>query len=434
MKLINLRFRAYRILSLRTASTCIRHIHSSGVKNSQGEWQLRAYQDECISACLTAIDKGINRIGVSLPTGSGKTTTFVALLHQLPVNEMRPEATKSIIIVNSVHLANQTVQQVKKLYPNTTVEVERGEHVATGKADITVSTFQTLRRRLHKYPPERVKAVIVDEAHHAAAPTYISILSHFDPRISPTGLEITTHSPPIIGFSATFTRHDDRPLGKVFQAIVYHRDFLDMIKAEWLCDVRFTTVMAQIDLSSIETSDTGDFKSAELGRVMNTNKMNAAIAQSWLEKAANRKSTIIFCADLAHVHGVTNEFRKKGVDAHSVDGKTPEKAREQLLRDFRAGNFPVIVNCGVLLEGADFPNIDCVMVARPTCSRNLFAQMIGRGMRLSPETGKQNCHIIDFVDSRRDMEDVFSTSSLFQLHPHDGIEGFVQEFRRRDID
>jgi ATP-dependent helicase IRC3 len=89
-----------------------------------------------------------------------------------------------------------------------------------------------------------------------------------------------------------------------------------------------------------------------------------------------RKSTLVFCANLAHVHDLTNEFRRRGVDARYIHSRTPIKARKQLLDDFRAGAFQVLVNCAILTEGADVPNIDCVVVARPTRSRNIFAQMV----------------------------------------------------------
>jgi ATP-dependent helicase IRC3 len=122
------------------------------------------------------------------------------------------------------------------------------------------------------------------------------------------------------------------------------------------------------------------------------------------------------------------------VDARYIYSGTHAKERQQLLDDFRAGLFPVLVNCAILTEGADVPNIDCVVVARPTRSRNVFAQMvycssafftllihiqIGRGMRLSPQTGKEDCHILDFVDSHGRVAGMFSTPSLFGLDPNE---------------
>jgi len=152
---------------------------------------LRPYQEACIQSCLDAIHAGQSRIGVSSPTGSGKTTVcsspafglvgslilskmFVSLIDRLPPLPARPEAKRSLIIVNSVELVRQTAESVRHLFPNLTVEVEQGQrNSASGYADVTVATYQTLLQphRLNKFQPEKMKAVIVDEAHHAAAPS-----------------------------------------------------------------------------------------------------------------------------------------------------------------------------------------------------------------------------------------------------------------------
>jgi ATP-dependent helicase IRC3 len=138
---------------------------------------LRPYQEACIQSCLDAIQHGHTRIGVSSPTGSGKTTMFVSLIARLQPPEGKSDATRSLVIVNSVELVRQTAESVRRLFPNLTIEVEQGsKNNASGLADITVATYQTLLRphRLDKFHPERMKAVIVDEAHHAAAPSYVS--------------------------------------------------------------------------------------------------------------------------------------------------------------------------------------------------------------------------------------------------------------------
>ncbi|KAM5529998.1 hypothetical protein V8D89_016337 [Ganoderma adspersum] len=385
---------------------------------------LRPYQESCLQACVDALQRGSTRIGVSLPTGAGKTTVFISLLARLSSPAQAPDATRTLVIVNSVELARQTAEQARRLFPQWTVEIEQGKHHASGLADLTIGTVQTLTRsqRLDKFRAQYLKAVIVDEAHHAAAPSYRHILSHFDTAIKspdeafePPAL---THRVPILGFSATFSRHDGLALGSVFEEIVYHKDFLEMIKDEWLCHVLFTTVHADIDLSGVTVNSTsGDFNPTSLAHVINTQPVNELIVRTWLDKGAGRKSTLVFCVNLAHVAALTAAFRDAGVDARYLHSKTPAAERKALVESFKAGEYPVLVNCAVLTEGADIPNIDCVIVARPTRSRNLFAQMIGRGMRLSPGTGKKDCRIIDFVDSEQRVAGVVSTPTLFGLDP-----------------
>ncbi|KAG1757630.1 P-loop containing nucleoside triphosphate hydrolase protein [Suillus lakei] len=392
--------------------------------------KLRPYQESCLEACKNALQAGATRIGVSLPTGAGKTTVFISLLAQISPPSHSPSTSHALIIVNSIELARQAAAQAAAQFPQWRVEIEQGvKHKASGNADVTVATYQTLLQpqRLAKFNPNSLKAVIVDEAHHAAAPSYRRILAHFDPAIrSP---DATFQPPqlsrpiPIIGFSATFSRHDGLALGSVFQQIVYHRDFLEMIKEQWLCDVRFTSVKANIDLRNVTVnSKTGDFNATSLAHIINTDTVNNLVVQAWLDRARQRQSTLVFCVNIAHVRALTKTFQDFGVDARYLHSGTPAAERHALITAFKVGEYPVLVNCAILTEGADIPNIDCVIVARPTRSRNIFAQMIGRGMRQSPSTGKVDCHIIDFVDSTNRVAGVVSTPTLFGLDPEELID------------
>ncbi|KAJ7038251.1 P-loop containing nucleoside triphosphate hydrolase protein [Mycena alexandri] len=387
---------------------------------------LRPYQEQCLLACTEALESGASRIGVSLPTGSGKTTVFISLLSRINAPPSNLGASKSLIIVNSIELARQSAEQVGRLFPNWTVEIEQGtKHKASGLADVTVATYQTLSQagRVKKFDPASLKAIVIDEAHHAAAPSYRRLLANFDPDIKHPDADfkppVLPHKIPIVGFSATFSRHDGLALGSVFDRIVYHRDFLEMIKEQWLCDVRFTTVHASINLKNVTVnSRTGDFNPTSLAQVVNTETVNNMVVKTWLDKAGStRKSTLIFCVNVAHVEALTQTFRAFGIDARYLFSGTPMAERKALITSFKAGQYPVLINCAILTEGADIPNIDCVVVARPTRSRNVFAQMIGRGMRLSPNTGKEDCRIIDFVDSASRVSGIVSVPTLFGLDP-----------------
>ena len=170
-----------------------------------------------------------------------------------------------------------------------------------------------------------------------------------------------------------------------------------MIGEKWLSDVIFTTVQSKADVSGVKRGPIGDFQVGDLSRAVNTPEINEITVKAWMARAADRKSTLVFCVDLAHVSDLTATFRRRGIEAKFVTGDTPKKVRSERLDAFRNRQYPVLVNCGVFTEGTDIPNIDCVILARPTKSRNLLVQMIGRGMRLYP--GKSNCHIIDMVAS-----------------------------------
>jgi ATP-dependent helicase IRC3 len=289
-----------------------------------------------------------------------------------------------------------------------------GSMHASGSADITVASIQSIVSgdRINKFDPNNFKLVLVDEAHHIVASSYMKTLDHF-------GLsKAHASSPALVGVSATLSRFDGMKLGAAIDRVVYHKDYIDMIGENWLSDVIFTTVRSKADISKVKKGAGGDFLPGELSQVVNTDQINEITVRSWLTKAKGRKSTLVFGVDIAHVVDLTHKFREHGIEARFVTGNTPKRERSVRLDSFRCGEFPVLVNCGVFTEGTDVPNIDCVLLARPTKSRNLLVQMIGRGMRLHP--GKINCHIIDMVASLE--TGIVTTPTLFGLDPAELVD------------
>jgi ATP-dependent helicase IRC3 len=290
-----------------------------------------------------------------------------------------------------------------------TVEIEMGDNKASGTADITIASIQTLVRndRIQKFDPSRFKLVLVDESHHIVSPSYRQVLAYF-------GLdELRKKSPILIGVSATFFRFDGIKLGAAIDHIVYHKDYLDMIGEKWLSDAVFTTVKSEADLSRIRKDRFGDFATGELSKAVNTTVVNSITVRAWLSNASDRKSTLVFCVDTEHVRQLTDTFRDHGIDARYITATTPTTVRNEQLQAFKNREYPVLINCGLFTEGTDIPNVDCVVLARPTRSKSLLIQMIGRGLRLYP--GKENCHVIDMVATLH--TGVLSTPTLFGLDP-----------------
>lgn len=369
--------------------------------------RLRQYQEECIQSVLSYLEKGHKRLGISLATGSGKTVIFTRLIDR--VQTRNQNADQTLILAHRRELVQQATSHCEKAYPEKSIEIEMGETQASGAADITVASVRSLISgdRLSKFDPSRFKLVLVDEAHHIVAPGYMGILEHF-------GLDMPRETgPALVGVSATFSRFDGLRLGSAIDHIVYHKDYIDMIGEKWLADVTFTTVKSKANLSKVKLSKDGDLATAQLSKAVNTPENNEITFRAWQAEAGNRKSTLIFCVDLNHVRCLTSVFRQHGIDAQFVTGSTKKRTRAERLDAFRARKFPVFLNCGVFTEGTDIPNIDCVLLARPTKSRNLLVQMIGRGMRLYP--GKENCHVIDMVSSLE--TGIVSVPTLFGLDP-----------------
>jgi ATP-dependent helicase IRC3 len=383
--------------------------------------QLRAYQEDAINAVLKDIKNGKKRLGLSLATGSGKTVIFTHLIDRItPPND---KATQTMILAHRRELVEQAASHCSRTYPDKIVDIELGNLKATGTADITVASVKSItsQDRINNFDPSRFKLILVDEAHHIVAKSYLNVLSHFGLR------HLQPDSPILVGVSATFSRFDGLKLGSVIDHITYHRDYVDMIDQGWLSDVLFTTVLFKdADLRKVKLTGNGDFATGSLSSVINTLPNNQALFDAWSERCSDRRSTVVFCVNIAHIESLTTMFRENGIDARFVTGKTPSSERSKTVDAFKNGEFAVLLNCGVFTEGTDMPNIDCIVLGRPTKSRNMLVQMIGRGMRLS--NGKKNCHIIDMVTALK--TGIVTTPTLFGLDPDE----LVREAKVKDLE
>ncbi|KAG0124722.1 P-loop containing nucleoside triphosphate hydrolase protein [Tuber indicum] len=370
--------------------------------------RLRDYQEDCVRAILTSMNEGERRMAISLATGGGKTVIFTELISRL-THPARPEAEKTLILVHRRELVQQAAKQCERQYPEKVIAIEMGTSHANVGADIIVASVQSIINRLEKYDAELYKLLLIDECHHAVSPSYLKVLTHFQ------AMDVNERTPIVVGVSATVSRFDGVSLGKVMDKLVFHMDSTTMIENEWLSPPRFTTVSSSVDLEGVKEGRNGDFDINGLGRAVNTDTANDIIIQTWKDRASERKSTLVFCVNIAHVRSVMDTFRKNGIDAREVTSRSSIQTRRECLEEFKAGKFPVMVNCGVFTEGTDIPNIDCVILARPTRSKNLITQMIGRGLRKSEGTGKTDCHIIDMVANLS--RGIATAPTLFGLDP-----------------
>ncbi|KAF7713202.1 Uncharacterized protein PECH_001596 [Penicillium ucsense] len=405
------------------SSPAFRHArlnHTQTPSTGSASIVLRDYQEECIQSVLKYLDEGHRRLGISLATGAGKTVIFTQLISRIPPRNV--EATKTMIIVHRRELVEQAAKHCRLAYPDKVVEIEMGNSVATGHGDIIIASVQTLARgRIYKFDPNLFKLILVDEAHHIVARSYREALGHF-------GLnEPSASAPVLVGVSATFARFDGLKLGAAIDHIVYHKDYVDMISDNWLSNAVFTTVKSEANLSEVKKDKFGDFALGSLSKAVNTATTNDITVRAWIANAQDRKSTLVFCVDVEHAKQLTAKFREHGIDARYITANTHKTVRSEQLEAFRNQEFPVLLNCGLFTEGTDIPNIDCVLLARPTRSKNLLIQMIGRGLRLYP--GKKDCHIIDMVATLA--TGVLSTPTLFGLHPDEVLnKSSVNDFQK----
>lgn len=367
---------------------------------------LRPYQQAALKAIHAAEARGIKRQLVQMPTGTGKTVLFAHLISQ--------RSGRAMVLAHRDELLGQAADKLRAVLPGAQlgkVKAEHDEH----DAPIVVASVQTLSRaeRLARVVPD-FATVVVDECHHAAAESYRRVLEHLR-AFEPDG-------PLVLGVTATPSRGDGQGLDDVFQEIVFEASILDMIRAGYLSDLRAKQIRLEADFSSLHIRR-GDFVDAEVERAMFDADGPAHVAEAWREHAKDRRG-LVFATTVRLAHAIAEELVEAGIAAEGLDGSTPEDERRAILRRLRTGESSVICNCAVLSEGFDEPAIDCIAIARPTRSKLLYQQMLGRGTRRWP--GKLDCLVLDFVGATS-RHDLLTVASLFGVEPQavDG-EGLVE--------
>lgn len=335
---------------------------------------LRDYQRDTIDSLMTGWTGGMKRPAVVLPTGAGKTVIFSHLIDQFReqmTHTGRP--VRVMVLVHRDELADQAINKIKQVAPHLSVGKVKAESNEI-LADVMVCSVQTIsrHRRLATLTAAQsftspVGLIITDECHHAAAKSYQAIYDAF-----PDALHA--------GFTATLERGDGVGLGSVWEDVVYTRSPLWMMKHGYLVQPRaFTQDVGHLDLKSVKRSG-GDYQAGDLGRAIEESDLGDELPKAW-EKLAAGRPTIVFTPTVASAELVAEAFSEYGVSSAMVSGETPREDRRKIFDDFRTGAVTVLVNCMVLTEGFDAPWASCAIIARPTQSRSLYVQMVGRVLR-----------------------------------------------------
>ncbi|MGI0011854.1 MAG: DEAD/DEAH box helicase, partial [Nitrososphaera sp.] len=306
---------------------------------------------------------------------------------------------------------------------------------ASAKSQVVVASIQTLAvspKRLDGLNPETFGAVVIDEAHHAPARTYLTMLARLGlapdiaslPEIDLTNKKqakqkrsvFESFKPPkeapyLIGFTATPHRSDGIGLECVFDEIAYQKTIEEMMKSGWLSKIIGKRIQTESDLSGVKISH-GDYQEKELSATVNTADRNGLIVKAYEALAMGRRA-LCFCVDVQHTIDMTNAFCKAGLKAMHVIGETPTEIRSNIIKTYKVGELDVLCNCMVLTEGFDAPETSCIIMARPTKSSLLYTQMLGRGTRIAPN--KENLLVIDMADAGA--AGVASLNTLFGLPP-----------------
>ena len=337
--------------------------------------ELRPYQEAARTAIFEQWENGIFKTLLVLPTGCGKTIVFAKV-----AEDSVSGGNRVLILAHRGELLEQAADKIRKT-TGLSCALEKAESSCRGSwSRIVVGSVQTLMRdrRLSSFPEDYFGVIIIDEAHHCISDSYQRVLQHF-PKAK------------VLGVTATPDRGDMRNLGMYFESLAYEYTLPKAIKEGYLSPIRALTIPLKIDMGGVSVQ-AGDFKASEIGTALDPYLEGIAAE---MQKYCKDRKTVVFLPLVKTSQKFRDLLNRHGFRAAEVNGESRDRA--EILKDFDAGTYNVLCNSMLLTEGWDCPAVDCIVVLRPTKVRSLYCQMVGRGTRLSPETGKDHLLLLDFL-------------------------------------
>lgn len=351
--------------------------------------ELRGYQKEA----LDALEKmRANKETIALlcqATGTGKTVTAVADAKRL--------GGRVLFVAHTIELVNQAFDKFQEHWK----EVSIGKFSDSCKdtdAHVICGTIQSVALHLDLFKEDSFDYLIIDEAHHAASDSYQKVIEYFKASFT-------------LGLTATPERTDDTDILETFKNTAHRLDIQTAVEIGALVLVRCIRIHTNIDMSNVRFNSF-KYNIRELDNVIHVQERNTLIVKTWLDFVKNKR-TVVFCVSVKHAELMETLFRQSGVRAAAVSGKMPSSERKRILSKFSNGELKVLCACDLLNEGWDCPQTEVLFMARPTMSKMLYLQQLGRGMRLSE--GKNELMVFDLVDNANQFNAPYTLHRVFKL-------------------
>ncbi len=322
-------------------------------------------------------------------TGTGKTVTAVM--------DAKRCGGRVLFLAHTQELVNQAAKTFRELWPSVTV----GRYVEDMKqpnAHVVCGSVQSVALHLDSFKDSDFDYLIVDEAHHAAADTYQKVLSYFKPTFT-------------LGLTATPERADDKSILEIFKNTAHKIDIQTAVEIGELVPVRCIRIHTNIDLTKVRFCGV-QYNIRDLESRIYVPERNRLIVDTWMQYVQNKR-TVVFCASVKHAEQIAELFREQEISAAAVSGGMKQSDRKEFQDRFVSREIEVLCACDLLNEGWDCPEIEVLFMARPTMSKVLYTQQLGRGMRLYD--GKESLMVFDFVDNASQYNAPYSLHRLFKL-------------------
>lgn len=355
--------------------------------------QPHAVQQEALAALVETRHEGNVAGLVVLATGLGKTWLSA-------FDSCRPSFSRVLFIAHREEILGQAMRTFRSIRPDAIL----GHYNGTEKrpeAEVLFASIQTLSRQAHleRFARDEFDYVVVDEFHHASAPTYRRVIDYFQPKF-------------LLGLTATPERTDGGDLLALCgDNLVYRCDLVEGIRRGLLSPFEYFGVPDEVDYTNIPWRS-NRFDEEELTRALATQARAENALEQYRERAGER--TLAFCVSQRHADFMANYFRNSGVRAVAVHAGSTSAPRTHSLDQLRDGELDVIFAVDMFNEGVDLPNMDTVMMLRPTESQIIWLQQFGRGLRFQPD---KRLKVIDYIGNHRSF--LVKPRALFQLGPGD---------------
>jgi superfamily II DNA or RNA helicase len=392
------------------------------VGNEPLRYQLRDYQEEASQNTITAIQSGKGNGLIILPTGTGKTVTFVEIAKRIADNNLLGSDKKTLVLVHRVELVDQAEKAFKQIFGEEAVSiVSAGRDSREFGGKVVVAGVQTLATpgMLEKLKPDEFGLVIVDETHHVIADTWQNIIQHLG-LTNENGFGVRSKGQFLLGVTATPDRNDGVHISKVYSdGILFSKPLIWFILNKYLLRPHGVLIRTSAKLANVSRGTRGDYQDEELGIAMSKDAVLQEVVNAY-EKTSPGKRTLVFTASVPHAHALAKAFNvgQEGgkIRAATIDGTMDPDTRQKLIEDHQAGRLDILINFGVLTEGYDDPGLEVIINARPTNSRSLYVQMIGRGLRPDPDhPERKTVLIMDITSSAAEHSLEIDLARLFGL-------------------
>ncbi len=351
---------------------------------------MRPYQAEALAALDAHLRRKKTNPCVVIPTGGGKSL-LIAWAIQRWKGSYRPF--RCVILAHRKELVQQNADEMRALWPGGDIGIyAAGLRRRDVEASIVFASIDSVYDKWGDFEP--FDMIMVDEAHRIPARgegKYRSFIK---------GCESVNPKIRVVGWTATPYRLGLGPVchkDHVLHEVAYEANIGDLIRNGYLCPLRSKVGVAAPDLSDVRRNGKGDYVETSLAQAMEVPEVVREAVREAMQaiNGEQRKSCVFFCVDVKHCQAVALELRRYGLHAPIVTANTPDHERDRIAEDFKQGRHRAIANVNVYTEGFNARRVDCVVLLRPTLSAGLYAQMVGRGLRLHPS--KQDCLVLDFA-------------------------------------